>query len=57
MRIKSCFIFQNFIEAEIDFKKKMELSEEDTTALFYTGLSQFYRGKVRVRSQYLTLSK
>ena len=39
---------QNFIDAEIDFRKKMELTEEDTTTLFYTGLSQYYRGKVRV---------
>ena len=50
--------FQNFIDAEIDFRKKMELTEEDTTTLFYTGLSQYYRGKVRVCTyQTVTLPK
>ena len=43
------FSIKDFEDAEADFKKNLERSDsDDLQNLFYLGLSQYYRGKVRV---------
>ncbi|KAL4237726.1 Tetratricopeptide repeat protein 13 [Mactra antiquata] len=40
-------LLQEYSSAEVDFKKNIELDGDDLQSLFYLGLSQYYRGKVR----------
>ena len=39
--------FQDYVSAEEDFKHNLETGGDGTRSLFYLGLAQYYRGKVR----------